>query len=130
MTRTLHLFSESVCGRVKTSFRTTIRGGVPWTAAAFDQKHLTITVTGENMSGASKGQSSTQGRKGGGGSGPKKESILELQKLMDASVRVKCIGGRELEGVLRGYDDLVNLVLDECDEYIRGKSSFILLFVK
>jgi U6 snRNA-associated Sm-like protein LSm7 len=55
-----------------------------------------------------------------GSGGPKKESILELSKLQDAMVRVKCLGGRELQGVLRGYDDLVNLVLDECDEYIRG----------
>jgi small nuclear ribonucleoprotein (snRNP)-like protein len=54
------------------------------------------------------------------GGAPKKESILELAKLMDATVRVKCIGGRELQGVLRGYDDLVNLVLDECEEFLRG----------
>lgn len=66
--------------------------------------------------------SSPAGRGGGGASatGAKKESILELQKLLDASVRVKCIGGRELEGTLRGYDDLVNLVLDDCEEYVRG----------
>lgn len=52
---------------------------------------------------------------------PKKESILELQKLMDATVRVKCVGGRELQGILRGYDELVNLVLDDCDEFLRGE---------
>ncbi|KAI2491843.1 snRNP protein [Fragilaria crotonensis] len=50
---------------------------------------------------------------------PKKESILELQKLMDTTVRVKCVGGRELQGILRGYDELVNLVLDDCDEFLR-----------
>jgi U6 snRNA-associated Sm-like protein LSm7 len=53
---------------------------------------------------------------------PKKESILELAKLMDATVRVKCLGGRELQGTLRGYDDLVNLVLDDSEEFLRGKS--------
>jgi U6 snRNA-associated Sm-like protein LSm7 len=72
--------------------------------------------------------SSPAGRGGGGGgasaAGAKKESILELQKLLDASVRVKCIGGRELEGILRGYDDLVNLVLDDCEEYVRGTVTF------
>lgn len=52
---------------------------------------------------------------------PKKDSIMELAKMMDATVKVKCLGGRELKGVLRGYDDLVNLVLDECEEYLRGK---------
>ena len=59
-------------------------------------------------------------RGGGGGPHHKKESILELAKLMDATVRVKCLGGRELQGTLRGYDDLVNLVLDDCDEFLRG----------
>ena len=50
---------------------------------------------------------------------PRKDSILELAKMMDATVRVKCLGGRELQGILRGYDDLVNLVLDDCDEFLR-----------
>ena len=49
-----------------------------------------------------------------------KESILELTKLMDAAVRVKCLGGRELRGVLKGFDDLVNIVLDDCEEFLRG----------
>jgi small nuclear ribonucleoprotein (snRNP)-like protein len=53
-------------------------------------------------------------------SGGRKESILELSKMMDAVVKVKCLGGRELQGTLRGYDDLVNLVLDDCEEFLRG----------
>eukprot|EP01082_Thalassiosira_pseudonana_P009543 g8577.t1 g8577 contig3:418846-419655(+) len=65
------------------------------------------------------------GGRGGGGGGrggagnSKKESILELAKLVDSSVRVKCLGGRELRGALRGYDELVNLVLDDCEEFMR-----------
>ena len=58
--------------------------------------------------------------------GPKKESILELAKWVDSSVRVKCLGGRELKGILRGYDELVNLVIDECEEYLRGTFHIIL----
>jgi small nuclear ribonucleoprotein (snRNP)-like protein len=50
----------------------------------------------------------------------RKESIVELQKMMDSEVLVKCIGGREFQGVLRGFDDLVNLVLDDSAEFIRG----------
>jgi len=66
----------------------------------------------------SKGKS---GAGGGGGPAPsRKESILELQKFMDATVRVQCIGGRQMEGTLRGFDDLVNLVLDDCEEFVRG----------
>ena len=53
----------------------------------------------------------------------KKESILELTKMIDSSVRVKCLGGRELKGILRGYDELVNIVLDDADEFIRGEYS-------
>jgi U6 snRNA-associated Sm-like protein LSm7 len=29
------------------------------------------------------------------------------------------LGGQELTGILRGYDDLVNLVLDDCEEFLR-----------
>jgi small nuclear ribonucleoprotein (snRNP)-like protein len=58
-------------------------------------------------------------------SNPKKESILELAKMMDAVVRVKCLGGRELQGTLKGYDELVNLVLDDCDEFLRGTSCLL-----
>jgi small nuclear ribonucleoprotein (snRNP)-like protein len=63
------------------------------------------------MSGAA------EGRKPGG---QRNESILELQKMMDAMVLVKCLGGRELKGILRGFDDLVNLVIDESEEFVRG----------
>uniref|UniRef100_A0A7S2S1Z6 Sm domain-containing protein n=1 Tax=Eucampia antarctica TaxID=49252 RepID=A0A7S2S1Z6_9STRA len=56
--------------------------------------------------------------------GPKKESILELAKWVDSSVRVKCLGGRELKGTLRGYDELVNLVLDDCEEFLRDPQDF------
>ncbi len=57
----------------------------------------------------------------GGANAPKKESILELTKMIDAKVHVKCLGGRELVGILKGYDELVNLVLDDADEFIRGR---------
>mmetsp|Transcript_7027 Transcript_7027/g.10076 ORF Transcript_7027/g.10076 Transcript_7027/m.10076 type:complete len:139 (+) Transcript_7027:209-625(+) len=50
---------------------------------------------------------------------PRKDSILELAKYVDSMVQVKCLGGRQLKGTLRGYDELVNLVLDECHEFIR-----------
>ena len=42
-----------------------------------------------------------------------------ITQLIDSTVRVKCLGGRELRGLLRGYDELVNLVLDDCEEFIR-----------
>jgi U6 snRNA-associated Sm-like protein LSm7 len=30
-------------------------------------------------------------------------------------------GGREVDGVLKGFDKLDNLVLDDCVEYVKGK---------
>ncbi|KNC78784.1 U6 snRNA-associated Sm-like protein LSm7 [Sphaeroforma arctica JP610] len=36
---------------------------------------------------------------------------------MDKSVRVKFNGGREVVGILKGHDPLLNLVLDEAKEY-------------
>lgn len=49
----------------------------------------------------------------------KKESILDLNKYIDKGVTVKFTGGREVVGILKGYDTLVNLVLDECEELLR-----------
>lgn len=69
------------------------------------------------MSYANKNRGGGGGGRGGGP--PRKDSILELAKLMDATVHVKCLGGRELEGTLKGYDELVNLVLEDCEEYLR-----------
>ena len=51
----------------------------------------------------------------------KKESVLELAKFVDMKIRVKCLGGRELTGILKGFDELVNIVLDECEEFIKGE---------
>ena len=46
----------------------------------------------------------------------KKESILDLNKYLNKSVHVKFSGGRDMVGILKGYDALLNLVLDECVE--------------
>ncbi|KAL3780657.1 hypothetical protein HJC23_000127 [Cyclotella cryptica] len=73
------------------------------------------------MSSETKKTSNSGGAGRGGGGHGKKESILELAKFVDSQVRVKCLGGRELRGALRGYDELVNLVLDDCEEFIRDK---------
>ncbi|PKY08591.1 U6 snRNA-associated Sm-like protein LSm7 [Aspergillus campestris IBT 28561] len=50
---------------------------------------------------------------------PKKENILDLTKYMDKEVRVKFNGGREVVGLLKGYDQLMNLVLDDVKESMR-----------
>ncbi|KAI4118241.1 MAG: hypothetical protein LQ338_007434 [Usnochroma carphineum] len=63
------------------------------------------------------------GARGGGGQGqaekPKKENILDLTKYMDKEITVKFNGGREVVGTLKGYDQLMNLVLDDVKETLR-----------
>ncbi|KAF7546648.1 hypothetical protein G7Z17_g8287 [Cylindrodendrum hubeiense] len=69
------------------------------------------------------------GGRGGGGAGggnqsgererPKKENILDLAKYMDKQITVKFNGGREVQGTLKGYDALMNLVLDDVHEVVR-----------
>lgn len=38
---------------------------------------------------------------------------------MEKTIRVKFAGGREASGILKGYDPLLNLVLDNTSEYLR-----------
>ncbi|KAI1725046.1 LSM domain-containing protein [Ditylenchus destructor] len=49
----------------------------------------------------------------------KKESVVDLTKFIDKQVRVKFQGGREAAGILKGYDALLNLVLDNATEFLR-----------
>ncbi|KAL1873058.1 hypothetical protein VTK73DRAFT_1195 [Phialemonium thermophilum] len=89
------------------------------------------------------GRGGYRGARGGGGSGrggasahergagardggaaqekerPKKENILDLGRYMDKRITVKFNGGREVTGTLKGYDALMNLVLDEVQELLR-----------
>ncbi|KAK9379965.1 uncharacterized protein V2V93DRAFT_372804 [Kockiozyma suomiensis] len=51
---------------------------------------------------------------------PKKEAILDLARYQDREIRVKFSGGREVTGILKGYDQLMNLVLDDVVEHLRG----------
>lgn len=68
----------------------------------------------------------------------KRETVVDLAKFIDKGVHVKLSGGREgaarcarlpsrapaheppVTGSLKGYDQLLNLVLDEAQETLRG----------
>lgn len=50
---------------------------------------------------------------------PKRESIINMTKYLKKRIRVKFQGGREASGILRGYDHLLNLVLEDTTEYLR-----------
>merc|ERR1712224_525462 len=48
-----------------------------------------------------------------------KQSAVDLAKFVDKGVHMKLAGGREVSGTLKGYDQLLNMVLDEAVEYLR-----------
>ncbi|KAF8987268.1 Sm-like protein lsm7, partial [Haplosporangium bisporale] len=45
---------------------------------------------------------------------------------MNQKIRVKYSGGREVIGTLKGYDPLLNLVLDETEECLRDLDGHLL----
>ncbi|EME47563.1 hypothetical protein DOTSEDRAFT_69495 [Dothistroma septosporum NZE10] len=72
--------------------------------------------------GRGRGGGGDRGGRGGGnqqGGERKKENILDLAKYMDKEISVKFNGGREVTGTLKGYDQLMNLVLDNVKELTR-----------
>jgi len=84
---------------------------------------------GQHRGGRGGGRGEHRGGRGGGRGGahtsgdrpekPKKENILDLGKYMDKKITVKFTGGREVVGTLKGYDALMNLVLDDVEEVMR-----------
>lgn len=48
-----------------------------------------------------------------------KELALDLSGYVDKTIKAKLHGGREVSGVLKGYDQMLNLVVDETVEYLR-----------
>ncbi|KAL0486171.1 U6 snRNA-associated Sm-like protein [Acrasis kona] len=48
-----------------------------------------------------------------------RENILNLEKSLDKEILIKFNGGREVIGTLKGYDSMVNIVLDNTKEFIR-----------
>ncbi|KAG8934283.1 Sm-like protein lsm7 [Tulasnella sp. 419] len=73
------------------------------------------------------GRGGPRGRGRGAGPGgpapphdkPRREAILDLGKYVNQRIRVKFTGGREVTGLLKGYDQLMNLVLDEVEETVQ-----------
>ncbi|KAJ2690859.1 U6 snRNP-associated protein Lsm7 [Coemansia spiralis] len=50
----------------------------------------------------------------------KRDAIFDLKKYTDKSVRVKFTGGREVTGILKGSDQLLNIVLDDAYETLHN----------
>lgn len=67
---------------------------------------------GHHKEGHQKEQSQGQGGQ------KKKESILDLSKYLEKTIGIKFQGGREATGILKGYDNLLNVVLDNTREIL------------
>ncbi|TID17909.1 U6 snRNA-associated Sm-like protein LSm7 [Venturia nashicola] len=78
-----------------------------------------------NRGGRGESRGGGRGGRGGGGAGadskdkPKKENIIDLNRFLDKQLKVKFSGGREVVGMLKGFDQLMNLVLDDVQEVMR-----------
>ncbi|BGP27498.1 U6 snRNP-associated protein Lsm7 [Rhodotorula toruloides] len=68
------------------------------------------------------GRGGSTGR-GGGEDRPRREAILDLAKYVDERIRVKFTGGREVTGTLKGFDQLLNLVMDDLEEVLNDPST-------
>jgi small nuclear ribonucleoprotein G len=53
----------------------------------------------------------------------------ELGKYMDKRLAVALNGGRAVEGVLRGYDQFLNLVLDQAVD-VKGKAEIGMVVIR
>ncbi|KAJ0961741.1 hypothetical protein J5N97_000060 [Dioscorea zingiberensis] len=83
-----------------------------------------ILIRGEKeLKGRGEGRKGSLGKIRKGYIGTKmsgrKETVLDLAKFVDKGVQVKLTGGRQVTGTLKGYDQLLNLVLDEAIEFLR-----------
>ncbi|KAL9056638.1 MAG: hypothetical protein Q9162_002809 [Coniocarpon cinnabarinum] len=76
---------------------------------------------GATRGDAASGRGGRPGQQGGQQERPKKENILDLRKYADKAINVKFNGGREITGILKGYDQLMNLVLDDVKEHTRDE---------
>ncbi|CAG2163665.1 unnamed protein product [Oppiella nova] len=81
-------------------------------------------MSSTGSAGAGSGTGGVERSSGGTASGgpqekKKKESIVDLGKYLDKAIRVKFQGGREASGILKGFDPLLNLVLDNTIELLR-----------
>ena len=56
---------------------------------------------------------------------PARVNVMDLEKYMNQKIRVKFSGGREFVGTLKGFDQLVNIVLDDAIEYMRGEFAVV-----
>ncbi len=51
-----------------------------------------------------------------------RENLIKLQAWVDRDIRVRFSGGRQITGLLKGFDNSNNMIVDDTIEYLRGDS--------
>lgn len=54
-----------------------------------------------------------------------KESIIKLSAFINKGLVIHFNGGRKIKGTLKSFDHNLNVILDDCIEYLRGKLGLI-----
>ena len=54
----------------------------------------------------------------------------DLKKYMEKNVAVKINGNRKIKGTLRGYDQFMNLVLDNASEYAENAKNIGMIVIR
>ncbi|GAA5987864.1 hypothetical protein JCM11641_003513 [Rhodosporidiobolus odoratus] len=80
---------------------------------------MSTEARGRGRGRGARGGASRAGPGGRTDDRPKREAILDLSKYVDKQIRVKFTGGREVTGTLKGFDQLLNLVMDELEETVK-----------
>ncbi|KAJ4901166.1 hypothetical protein Rs2_15117 [Raphanus sativus] len=83
------------------------------------RKLMIISSEHENVRKSGTHEGSSQQPRVTSSSSGRKETVLDLAKFVDKGVQVKLTGGRQVTGTLKGYDQLLNLVLDGAVEFVR-----------
>lgn len=50
-----------------------------------------------------------------------RDPIIQLQPYLNQKMMINLLGGRVVEGILKGFDHVNNLVLTDVVEFLRGK---------
>jgi U6 snRNA-associated Sm-like protein LSm7 len=72
------------------------------------------------------GYNNNNNNRGGGGGSRQQDRgapVIDLEKLIEKRVRIRFSGGREVVGTLKGFDGLVNAVLDDTTEFLFEEGS-------
>lgn len=58
-----------------------------------------------------------------------RDPIIKLQPLINQEIQINFLGGRQVQGVLKGFDHLNNIVIDKTTEFLRGRALHLFFYL-